>query len=245
VETQFTDASTGNPASWLWDFGDGNTSTEPSPTHTYAAAGTYTVTLTASSDCGASSAQQTVSVADAVPVSAFAHDAPQCLGQAVSFTDASTGLATAWFWDFGDGYSSTEQNPAHTYAAEGTYTVTLVASNGCGMGFAYTQDVSTQSDVIPPPVGNSFQVHFSGASDLLFTWDNLSGAWGDYEVVRYDGWPAPPTEAAMDASPVAGTSPDGASGVIEANGQQNPPATIFYKVRATSACTGAPGPTGP
>ena len=48
----------------------------------------------------------------------------------VKFTDKSTGMPTLWFWDFGDGTNSTEQNPAHTYSTEGTYTVTLTVSNG-------------------------------------------------------------------------------------------------------------------
>ncbi|MFN8185488.1 MAG: PKD domain-containing protein [Gaiellales bacterium] len=48
----FTDASTNEPTSWRWDFGDGETSTEQSPTHEYALAGEYTVTLTATNDEG-------------------------------------------------------------------------------------------------------------------------------------------------------------------------------------------------
>lgn len=52
LTVQFTDASTGGPTSWLWNFGDGNTSTEQSPSHQYASAGTYTVTLTVTNDEG-------------------------------------------------------------------------------------------------------------------------------------------------------------------------------------------------
>ncbi|HPX76032.1 MAG TPA: FISUMP domain-containing protein [Bacteroidales bacterium] len=52
------------------------------------------------------------------------------LGNSVSFTDNSILEATQWQWDFGDGQTSTEQNPAHIYENEGTYTVTLTASNG-------------------------------------------------------------------------------------------------------------------
>ncbi|RMG69704.1 MAG: T9SS C-terminal target domain-containing protein [Bacteroidetes bacterium] len=51
--------------------------------------------------------------------------------QSVSFTDASTG-ADSWFWDFGDGNTSTQQNPSHTYAAGGTYTVSLVVTSCAG-----------------------------------------------------------------------------------------------------------------
>ncbi|MCT8336681.1 PKD domain-containing protein [Methanoculleus sp. Afa-1] len=50
----------------------------------------------------------------------------------VQFTDESTGNVTAWLWNFGDGNTSTEQNPVHTYASPGNYTVTLNASNAYG-----------------------------------------------------------------------------------------------------------------
>jgi len=61
---------------------------------------------------------------------------------AVQFTDTSTEDPTAWAWDFGDGETSTQQNPQHTYAEPGTYTVTLTATN------AYGEDTATQTDLI-------------------------------------------------------------------------------------------------
>ncbi|TNF25586.1 MAG: PKD domain-containing protein, partial [Bacteroidetes bacterium] len=54
-----------------------------------------------------------------------------CNGE-VNFTDQSINGATSWLWDFGDGNTSTQQNPTHIYQAEGTYTVTLTATNGFG-----------------------------------------------------------------------------------------------------------------
>ena len=54
-DVQFTDTSTGDVSSWLWDFGDGETSTEQNPTHRYSSAGTYTVTLTATGPAGSDS----------------------------------------------------------------------------------------------------------------------------------------------------------------------------------------------
>ncbi|MBI1287692.1 MAG: PKD domain-containing protein [Flavobacteriales bacterium] len=54
-----------------------------------------------------------------------------CNGE-VSFTDQSINGATSWMWDFGDGNTSTDQNPSHTYQNEGTYTVSLTATNGFG-----------------------------------------------------------------------------------------------------------------
>lgn len=50
----------------------------------------------------------------------------------VSFTDTSSNYPTSWLWNFGDGITSTQQNPTHTYIASGTYTVSLTASNGQG-----------------------------------------------------------------------------------------------------------------
>ena len=50
----------------------------------------------------------------------------------VQFTDQSTNLPTSWLWDFGDGGTSTLQNPAHQYAATGTFNVTLAATNTFG-----------------------------------------------------------------------------------------------------------------
>lgn len=58
----FTDTSTGNPTSWLWDFGDGTTSQERNPTHTYSAAGTYLVTLAATNSAGSDSITKAVTV---------------------------------------------------------------------------------------------------------------------------------------------------------------------------------------
>lgn len=70
---------------------------------------------------------------DPAPVAAFSADVTS--GDApllVTFTDASTHNPLSWLWDFGDGGTSTEQNPAYTYVAAGTYSVTLTAANGDG-----------------------------------------------------------------------------------------------------------------
>ncbi|HBH58530.1 MAG TPA: hypothetical protein DDY41_10405, partial [Arthrobacter bacterium] len=56
----------------------------------------------------------------------------------VSFADTSTGSPTSWAWDFGDGGSSAAQNPTHSYAAAGTYTAKLTATNGTGSNSAST-----------------------------------------------------------------------------------------------------------
>jgi PKD repeat protein len=69
---------------------------------------------------------------------------------AVQFTDTSTSSPTSWSWDFGDGGTSAVQNPSHTYAAAGTYTAKLVASNGAGASAPASATITVGS---PPPPG--------------------------------------------------------------------------------------------
>ncbi len=128
----FKDASTARPTAWSWSFGDGGSSTVENPIHTYSATGSFTVTLTASNVAGSSIVSHTVRVI-AAPVAAFTYSpSAPAHGEAVAFTDASTGLPSAWAWSFGDGGTSAAQNPSHTYSAAGVFTVTLKATNAAG-----------------------------------------------------------------------------------------------------------------
>lgn len=124
----FTDQSSPSPNSHFWDFGDGNSSAQANPTHTYATGGSYTVCLTVADSCGADSSCQTIAVCTP-PTAAFADSSN---GLAYTFTDLSTDAPTSWLWDFGDGNTSTLQNPSHTYANVGPYTVCLTSSSPCG-----------------------------------------------------------------------------------------------------------------
>ncbi len=135
---QFTDQSGGAPTSWQWQFGDGTGSTSQNPTRKYAAAGAYTVTLTVFRNNTSASTTRTITVANStggtqLPIAAFdiATSTP-APGTPVAFTDRSTGAPTSWQWQFGDGGTSSSQNPTHVYAAPGPYTVTLIASNSKG-----------------------------------------------------------------------------------------------------------------
>jgi PKD repeat protein len=86
--------------------------------------------------------------AAAVPTASFTSSVSG--GQAplaVQFTDTSTGSPTAWAWDFGDGSTATVQNPAHTFASAGTYTVKLTATNGAGSSSTASATVTVS---VPP-----------------------------------------------------------------------------------------------
>jgi PKD repeat protein len=146
LAVSFSDRSSGNPTEWSWDFGDGATSTAQNPSHTYLIPGSYTVSLTAKNAGGSDTKTVTDYITVSTPVSPTADfSANPTSGSAplaVSFSDASSGNPTDWSWDFGDGTTSTAQNPSHTYSGPGTYTVSLTASNLTG------SDTKTRVDYI-------------------------------------------------------------------------------------------------
>ena len=145
LSVMFTDASTGSPASWSWDFGDGNTSTLENPTNTYVNNGTYSVTLTETNSLGTNATTMTgyIVVGAAAPVAGFTADPISgTVPLMVQFTDSSTNTPTSWTWDFGDGGSSSVQDPVYTYSTAGTYTVTLTAANAEG------SNVATETNLI-------------------------------------------------------------------------------------------------
>ena len=139
---QFTDASTdedGSIAGLSWRFGDGSTSETSNPSHVYAEPGSYTVTLTASDDGGGTdeaSAQVTVTAPPPEPNEApHAEFEVHCSDLTCTFVDKSKdddGAVVGWHWSFGDGATSSERNPVHTYAEEGKYDVLLTVTDNRG-----------------------------------------------------------------------------------------------------------------
>ncbi len=134
----FTDQS-GNAISWLWDFGDGSTSTQQHPVHVYALPGFYSVTLTITTADGCTYTKFHYYAASFLPLVANATATTQdtTLPLNVNFYANSSG-ATAWFWEFGDGGTSTSQNPIHTYFIPGPYNINLTISNAeCSYTYNY------------------------------------------------------------------------------------------------------------
>lgn len=165
-------------ASWFWTMGDGTTSTAQSPVHTYATVGNYSVRLIVTSTSGCA---DTLFMADAVlagnkPRAQFtAEPRSGCADTLVMFTDTSKGNITAWEWSFGDGTTSTEQNPAHIYTDTGYFTVQLiVSSNGCYDTIVKTDYIYT----LPPvakfkkiiPCSNPYNIRFIDSSIAPQTW---------------------------------------------------------------------------
>lgn len=120
--------------SYEWDFGDGNTSTLPDPTHTFPV-GTYTIRLIITTSGGCKDTATVINgiIASTKPTANFsANPRDVCAFTNVNFTDLSTGNVNRWYWTFGDGGTSTDQNPVHMYEDTGYFTVQLVVwNNGC------------------------------------------------------------------------------------------------------------------
>jgi len=134
----FTDSSV-NAVSWLWNFGDGQTSTVQNPTHTYSQTGNYNVslTITTADGCQASTVHQYAMSFTSLGATPSATTTDSILPMDVQFY-ANTVGATSWLWSFGDGDTSTLENPVHTYTTNGPFTITLTISNdSCTTTYSY------------------------------------------------------------------------------------------------------------
>ena len=139
----FTD--TLNRSNHEWDFGDGTIiSGNPSPTHIYTSPGYYDVTLISVTSLGCRDTITQEIYVPAIPQADFTFT-DQCLNESVQFTDQSSSTIpiTIWKWSFGDGQTSTSQNPVHSYASEGIYNVELELTNqdGCSNTINYNVEV--------------------------------------------------------------------------------------------------------
>jgi gliding motility-associated-like protein len=194
LTVNFTDLSSGSPNSWTWDFGNGQISSQKNPSVTYGNPGTYTITLIVKNGSGASSARKTNYITVfPYPTASFSADFPlACAPANVTFKDLSTpgaGSITSWKWTFGDGASSTQQNPSHPFPNPGFYDIslTVVNSNGCSnnrnsgryirvvpgvqASFTYSQTSASCS----PPFNINFINQTSGPGNLTYSWNLGNG----------------------------------------------------------------------
>ena len=122
-------------ASWFWDLGDGHTSTQEFPSHTYRSSGNFNVSVQFYDSSG--NWIDSIHTAGIVnvhgPQADFAISQSNCVDSQVTFIDRSAG-ANYWFWDFGDGFTSNDTTPDHTYSGSTTnfiITQTVADTFGC------------------------------------------------------------------------------------------------------------------
>ena len=198
VEVQFSNFSQyGN--NYLWDFGDGGTSTQFAPSYTYYNPGTYTVTLTLNGDGGQDVQVQQLIIEVYQNARAFFTVSPTTVfipNEPVLLFNLSN-FASTYTWDFGDGNSSTEENPQHTYVQEGNYDITLVAANqnNCKDTFLLSSavnamvkgEISIPNAFTPNPEGPNGGVFTNADTDNDVFHPIVVGA-EEYELNIFNKW---------------------------------------------------------
>lgn len=126
-------------ASYFWDFGDGTTSTLANPTHSYSSSGGYPVCLTiwANDSCSSTYCDSVYCSGSPVCQAAYTWMIDTSGQYTILLYEQSTGSSLSYFWDFGDGATSTQQYPDHVYAGAGYYAVCLTVTNGFGCNSTY------------------------------------------------------------------------------------------------------------
>jgi PKD repeat protein len=162
--------------SYLWDFGDGTVSEEENPVHVYYESGTFNVALTVTGPGGDQDTEIKPALVTVHPrAEAFFTVNPPVITipDQVYFLNLSTD-ATSYFWDFGDGNTSTEFSPYNFYETTGWHPVTLIADNefGCRDTFRVDQAVKGNVDtrIVFP---NAFTPGTSGPNGGYWTIDDM------------------------------------------------------------------------
>ena len=157
----FMDNSTdldGSIVNYIWNFGDGSVSYEKDAMHKYADNGTYTVSLMVRDNDNATNiTTKEIIVTNAPPIANFTSTpaSPKDV-QTVTFTDTSSdsdGTVVSWYWEFGDGATSNEQNPKHIYPDDGTYLINLTVTDDDGATNGVTKIILVKND---PPHANFY-----------------------------------------------------------------------------------------
>ncbi len=144
IPVAFTDQSTpiGALTQWHWDFGDGAVSTSQNPQHVFTDTGYFDIEFIAyNNGCSDTLVLQNYVYINP-PIAKFKILSTCTNRRRKEFIDSSIGADT-WYWTFGDGHTSTSQNPVHDYDSSGIYTVSLTVHNNL-TGCDYTKTMTTK-----------------------------------------------------------------------------------------------------
>ncbi|MFN5134593.1 MAG: PKD domain-containing protein [Chitinophagaceae bacterium] len=188
LQVQFTDQST-NATAWQWDLGNGVTSNQQNPSTFYTDPGLYTVKLTVTNANGSQTLSKTnyINVSAPPTVDFSSNITTGCFPLRAQFSDLSapgSGSITSWNWSFGNGATSTQQNPSYIYTQSGTFFVSLTVTNsaGCTKTMVKPAYISVSNGVkadfnisapvnCKPPETLSFQNLSTGPGTLTYQWD--------------------------------------------------------------------------
>ncbi|MFT4985285.1 MAG: gliding motility-associated-like protein [Flavobacteriales bacterium] len=174
---EIVDNSVYGDANFTWDMGDGFSADTAVGTYTYGNYGTYFVNLVIDNGFCSDESTERVDIIAPSPISLFEGEGEGCTDLTVQFTSLSI-YAETFIWNFGDGATSSEENPSHTYSSPGNYTVSLLVAGTGG------NDISVQEDIVHayPHAEADFSVNppLSQTGDEVFFY-NLSQNAGIYE----------------------------------------------------------------
>lgn len=176
VTIQFNNTTTG-ANSYTWSFGDGGSSTQASPIYTYNQDGFYNVKLVATTAAGCSDSLTKPAYVKIYPflMQITADKTGGCIPVTIHFSPSSTTYPypiTSYFWDFGDGTSSSQMTATHTYSLYGTYhaTLTVTTANGCTQ--VMTQDIHAGT----PPTANFDAMPLTTCTNQLVQFNDSSSS---------------------------------------------------------------------
>ncbi len=210
LAVQFTDQSSNAPTSWKWEYRKGSGgwtqfSTDQNPALTFTGTGTYRIRLTAANAAGTDTlTKNNYIIVSNPPKPVVEFTGTPTSGDAplsVQFTDQSSNNPTSWKWEYRKGSGSwtrfsTEQNPAFTLTATGTYSIRLTATNAGGSNtVAKTNYITVTGMPAPlaafsstPTLGTSpLTVQFTDESTnnpTSWKWEywNLTGGWTQFST---------------------------------------------------------------
>ncbi len=233
------------PITYTWNFGDGTVLTNGlTISHTYAAAGSYPAVLTATNAAGQAVVSTTVSVG-AAPGASFDHNSPVNAPVTTTVRFTFTGAnATSWLWNFGDTFTSTLQNPSHTYAvppaqtAQG-YTVTLTTANAYGS--VQASALVTVTNYFPVLTGLKLGPSVVSAYDSLLTYTirvTNTGGLAASSANLVDTFPAGATGPALNVLVSRGSLSANTATGLTWNGALNPGEglTLTFNLTPTAGC---------
>jgi gliding motility-associated-like protein len=245
-EITFSDQSVLDPnagviTDYTWDFGNGQASTDANPSHTYADPGTYEVTYAIYTSGQCTDTITDTVIVSPIPIADFSMN-PVCEDTLTTFINNSSvdpidgNIIDVYTWSFGDGNSSSLENPVHPYNEEGIYQASLVitSNNGCSDSISYPVTVwpLPEPDFTPTDVCLEFPTNFS---DLT----TISSANTPNNIVEWN-WDFGDGGTATDQNPIYTYTSDGIFNanltVVSNNGCTNDitnPVTVHPKPEAS------------
>jgi PKD repeat protein len=205
------------PISWSWSFGDGTSAVVQNPSHSYAAPGSYTAVVTASNGIDTLTASARVTVTEA-PIAGLAasNDSPTMQGYATLLrAQIASGSRVSYTWAFGDGGTGNGAQISHSYAAPGSYTAVVTASNTLGSLRATTL-VTITDNTIPLIQVAPAELRFEGtrgdSQPLTQTFTITNGRPNQLS------WVANEMTAWLRLSPASGSAPAVVTATVDLGG---------------------------